>query len=217
MMRRVNLLPTTYVERRRQQRRVGSVLVVGLLILLLLVGWWFLLSQQIGDKESELADVQARNAQIQAEIDKLQRFAALEREVQTKVGALATVMAGDVDWPSVLTEIAMVVPGEIWLTDLTASAGATEGATPVGTETAPIRVSQNQPIGRIQFTGRSLTMPGVAKWMIRLESVREFASVWLNSATEQEEGTGVEVIEFENTLELSRRAIANRRFGEDLP
>lgn len=212
MMRRIDLLPAVYEERRRQRRNVTSVFVAGLLVLLLLVGWLFFLNMQIDDAEGRLADVRARNAVLEEQIAKLQRFAELQAEVDAKRTALQTVFAGDVDWPALLTEIAMVVPGEVWLTNLTASAGATEGATPVGTETAEVRLDPKEPFGRIAFTGNSLSMPGVARWMIRLETVREFFAVYLNSATAaQGETGGVGVVTFDSTLELSNKA-ASRRF-----
>jgi Tfp pilus assembly protein PilN len=211
-MKRIDLLPQRYAEQRRQRRNLGLVVVAGLVALLLLVGWWFLLGQQIGNAEDELAEVQATNAQLEAQIAELQRFAELEAEVQAKRQALRTVFAGDVDWPAILTEVAMVVPGEVWLTNLTASAGQTEGAAPVGTETAEVRISKGQPFGRIQFQGQSLSMPGIARWMLRLESVREFAAVYLNSAAKAEggEGPAVEIVTFDNTLELSNRAASGR-------
>lgn len=211
MMRRIDLLPSQYEERRRQRRNVTTILVAGLLILLLLLGWWFWLGLQINDAEDELAEVRVRNAAIEAQIAELQRFAELAAEVEAKRTALQTVFAGDVDWPALLTEIAMVIPGEVWLTSLTASAGATEGAAPVGTETAAIRIDDKEPFGRIAFVGRSLSMPGVARWMLRVESVREFFAVYLNTATVAEEEAGVEVVDFDNSLELSNRA-ASKRF-----
>lgn len=211
MMRRIDLLPAAYAERRRQRRNLITILVGGLLVLLLLVGWWFYLGLQINDAEDELATVQSRNAQLEEDIAELQRFAELAAEVEAKRTALQTVFAGDVDWPAVLTEIAMVVPGEVWLTSLAASAGTTEGAAPVGTETAPVRIDEREPFGRIAFTGNSLTMPGVARWMIRLETVREFFAVYLNSATAAQDEAGVGIVSFDTTLELGRRA-ASRRF-----
>lgn len=211
MMRRIDLLPSIYEERRRQRRNITTVFVAGLLVLLLLLGWWFYLGMQINDAEDELAEVRSRNDAIQAEINELQRFAELQAEVDAKRTALQTVFAGDVDWPALLTEVAMVIPGEVWLTSLTASAGATEVAAPVGTETAPIRIDKKEPFGRIAFVGRSLSMPGVARWMLRLESVREFFAVYLNNAAAAQEETGLGIVEFDNTLELSNRA-ASKRF-----
>jgi Tfp pilus assembly protein PilN len=218
-MKRIDLLPQRYAEQRRQRRNLGLVVVAGLVALLLLIGWWFMIGLQIGSAQDELAEVEAANARLEAQIAELQRFAALEAEVQAKRQALNTIMAGDVDWPAVLTEIAMVVPGEVWLTNLTASAGQTEGATQVGTETAEVRVSNRQPFGRIQFAGNSLSMPGVAKWMTRLESVKEFFAVYLNNASKAEaapageEGSGgaaVDVVTFDTTLELSNKAASGR-------
>lgn len=211
MMRRIDLLPAAYEERRRQRRNVVSIFIAGFLVLLLLLGWWFFLGMQINDAEQDLAEVQATNLALTEQIAELQRFAELQAEVEAKRTALQTVFAGDVDWPALLTEIAMVIPGEVWLTSLQTSAGTTEGATPVGTETAAIRIDDREPFGRIGFQGTSLSMPGVARWMIRLETVREFFAVYLNSASQSEVEGEVQTVSFDTTLELSNRA-ASRRF-----
>ena len=138
MMRRIDLLPASYQQRRRER---SSLVVAGVaiaVIVLLLIGWWFYLGLKVSDAEDELAAIRASNAALDAQILELQRFVALQNEVDEKRGALQTVMTGDIDWPGVLAEVAMVIPSEVWLTNLTASAGVTEGATLVPTETAPI-------------------------------------------------------------------------------
>jgi Tfp pilus assembly protein PilN len=177
------------------------------------VAWWFLLENQISNERDELASVRAENQQLQAQIDELARFAELDREVRAKETALRTVMVGDVDWPRLMTELAMVVPGEIWLDNLSASAAVLEGATAVGTETAPVRISPNTPFGRIQFNGHSLTMPGVAKWLIRLASVRQFEAIWLNDANRSDAEAAVSVVDFDNTIELNGKAASERFLG----
>ena len=215
MMRRIDLLPAKYAEKRRERRNVTFALVAGGLVLLLLVGYWFMLGGKIKTEEDRLADVQAQNNALSAQIAELQQFAELDAEVQQKRTALQMVMAGDVDWPALLTELAMVVPSDVWLTNLTASAGATEGATQVGTEANPVRISDEPSVGRIQFTGSALTMPGVAKWLIRLGTVNKFVAIWLNSATESAgggEGSAV-VVNFENTLELNQKSFSDRFQG----
>ena len=217
MMRRIDLMPASYAERRKQRRAVGLVALGGLVLLLALLAWWVILGTQISAERERLAEVQARNNELQAQIDELARFPELEREVQQRRIALQTAMAGDVDWPALLTEVAMVVPGEVWLTNVQASAGTTEGATPVGTESAAIDVAKRQPFGRIQFEGTSLSMPGIGKWLIRLGGVKDFQAVWLNSATESEGEEGVpSTVDFSSTLELNDKS-ASLRFQEETP
>ena len=107
----------------------------------------------------------------------------------------------------------MVIPGEVWLTSLQASAGTTEGATPVPTETAPIRISPKSPFGRIQFNGTSLSMPGVAKWLVRAEGVKDFFAVYLGQASEADV-SGTLTYPFDMTLELDESAVSGRFQGE---
>jgi Tfp pilus assembly protein PilN len=215
MMRRIDLLPAAYQERRRQRRNIGMVVIASMLVLLLLIGWWFVLGSQVNSQREKLEAAQVRNAELQTQIAELARFAELEAEVASKRGALLAVMSGDVDWPALMTEVAMVIPGEVWLTTMTASAGTTEGASPVGTENAPIRVSDQTPFGRIAFQGKALSMPGVAKWLVSLRNVKEFAAIWLNTATAQISEGQPTVVDFDSTLELSDRA-ASERFQGDL-
>lgn len=218
MMRRIDLMPASYAERRKQRRAVGMVAVAGLVIVVVLLAWWVFLGTQISAEQERLAEVQATNADLQAQIDELARFARLEQEVQQRQVALQTAMTGDVDWPAVLTEIAMVVPGEVWLTSLQGSAVTPDGSL-VGTEDAEIDVAQAEPFGRVQFQGTSLSMPGIGKWMIRLGSVNDFQAVWLTSATEKaaqiEQGIPAS-FDFDSTIEFNEKA-ASLRFQEGRP
>jgi Tfp pilus assembly protein PilN len=217
MMYRFDLLPASYAKKAAERRKVGIVAIVGLGLALSMLVWWFLLGSKINAAKADLATAQARNTQLQTEIAELRKFDELALEVQDKAGNLLLVFEGDVAWPSMLNEVAMVTPGEVWLETLTTSAGATEGSSPVGTETAEIRVADDDPFGRIQFTGKSTTMTGVGKWMMRLSSVKEFQAVWLNSATKTE-GTenSVEFVDFDSTIELNKKSSALLRELEDL-
>jgi Tfp pilus assembly protein PilN len=215
MMRRIDLLPESYAARQTERRSIAMVVIATLLVILLLIVWFLYLGTKVTGAQNDLAAAQQENARLQQDIDRLQNFAELQLEVQTKTAALRAVMTGDIDWPAIMTEIAMVIPGEVWLTNLSTSAGNTEGAEQVPTETNPIRVSQNPAFGRIHFAGCSLTMPGVAKWLIRLNTVKEFTAVWLNTATAPDAATTCPV-QFDSTLEMGQRA-SSERFNGDLP
>lgn len=214
MMRRIDLLPQVRAEERRARRSIALVIVAGLLALTLLVLWWLTLGTQITTAENDLEAAERRNQQLAAQIAELQNLADLQSEVLMKEQALELVMAGDIAWSSVLTEIAMVTPPEVWITSFQASAGATEGSTPAGTETAAVRVNSGPSTGRIQFQGNSTTMLGVSKWLLRLADVRGFQAIWLNNAQEGDQN-GQAVVTFDNTVELGRRALSLRFAGED--
>lgn len=214
MMRRVDLLPQTYAARRRERRTTFVMGLVALVVVALIVLWWMVLGSAIDTERQTLSDAQARNAQLQTEIDELQRFALLEAEVQVKEGALQTVMNGDINWSSMLTQISMVIPGEVWLDSLNASAGTTEGASQVGTEGAPIRISDETPTGRIQFSGQATAMPAVAEWLIQLGKVDAFSAIWLNSATGSSgDNPTSSTFTFDSTLELGQDALSQRYQG----
>jgi len=216
MMHRFDLLPARYALKAAQRRNLGIVAIVGLGLALVMLTWWFMLGSQINTAKEDLQVAQTRNSQLQREIAELRKFDELALEVQDKAGNLLLVFQGDVAWPSMLNEVAMVTPGEVWLENLTTSAGVTEGAAPVGTETAEIRVADESAFGRIQFTGKSTTMTGVGKWMMRLASVEEFQAVWLNSATKADADDAVEVVDFDSTIELNAKSSALLRSLEEL-
>lgn len=207
MMRRVDLLPSIYAQRRRDRRNLVIVVLVGLALLLGLIVWYFALGFQVNAAREDHAERQSQNIALSQQIAELQQFQELETEVQNKRTALQTVMAGDLDWPAVLTEVAMVIPDDVWLTSLTTSAGATEGATSVPTEANPIDIDPREPFGRIQFDGEALSMRDVATWLIRLETVDEFLAVYLGSASGGEDGGN---FTFSTTLELGDKAVSGR-------
>lgn len=214
IMQGADLLPQTYGLKRRQNRTVSLVALVGIALLALVVLWWVSLGSKVSSEEQRLSEVRASNASLEAQSNELQPFASLEAEVLAKTGALQTVMAGDIYWPSVLTQVSALIPDEAWITTLTGSAGATEGSTPVGTEGASVRIAEEPSTGRIQFTGQALTMASVAEWIERMDSSKAFNAAWLNSATETIGVSGQgSTFQFDSTLELGSDALSQRYQG----
>lgn len=214
IMQGADLLPQTYALKKRQNRTVSLVALAGIAVLALVVLWWVSLGSKVSSEEQRLSEVRASNASLEAQSNELQPFAALEAEVLAKTEALQTVMAGDVYWPSVLTQVSALIPDEAWIITLSGSAGATEGSTPVGTESAGVRIAEEPSTGRIQFTGQALTMASVADWIERMDSSKAFGAAWLNSATETIGASGQgSTFSFDSTLELGSDALSQRYQG----
>jgi len=212
MMRRIDLLPAAYVQRRKERRNISFVILAGLLVVLLLMVWYFMLRGQISSARTELANVQRENQVLEGQIAELQRFALLDAEVKAKRTALQTVFAGDIDWPSVMTSIAMVTPGEVWLDGLQATGSGVDETAPVG----EFPLTQKATVGRLSFNASSAScMPGVAKWLVRMANVEEFDAAWIGSATEADSRPGCEPpVVFDSTLELNEKALSHRFEGE---
>lgn len=213
MMRRIDLLPVSYAVRRKERRNISFIIFAGLLVALLLVVWYFMLRGQISDARTRLADVQRTNQVLEGQIAELQRFALLDAEVKAKRTALQTVFAGDIDWPSVMTSIAMVTPGEVWLDTLQASGTAGDAVPPAATEFA---LTSKATVGTLAFDANSAScMPGVGKWLVRMAGVEEFDAAWIGSATEADSRPGCEPpVVFNGTLELNEKALSHRFEGE---
>jgi len=128
-VRPVNLIP---VEERRGEKtplRTGAlpyVIVAVLAVALLGVTLVVLTGNQISDRKAEVASLQSQVDQAQAEAKKLEAFTSFASLQQARQETVASLATSRFDWERVLRELAIVIPGDVWLTELTAS--ATTGA-----------------------------------------------------------------------------------------
>lgn len=198
---RINLLPPEILERQRARRRTMAVVALGLVVLLLLGGFYVLQLMRIQNLEDDLAAQQAVNRDLQAQIDELRDVAQLQQQLADSRELLGDLLANQVYWSGVLRDIALVIPGETWLTGLTGVIAGADVETEV--EVAPGLV------GSISFTGFSFDHRDVALWLSRLEDVRGFANPWLTNSTKTLIGT-TEVVGFTSSVDLSEQALARR-------
>src|SRR2546421_4151517 len=125
-MRAVNLLP------KDSPRRTGppvstavAVTVIGGLVLVSLMISVLLLSAhgKVKSRQLELAQKQAELAAIPVPAqNRLQQQDALVADKQGRVTALNAALSRRIAWDRVLREFALVLPDDVWLQDLSASA-----------------------------------------------------------------------------------------------
>lgn len=124
-MRPVNLIP---LEERRGEKtplRTGVVpYVIVAVLALALVGVTLvvLASNQISDRKAEVASLQPQVDQAQAEAKKLESFTSFASLQQARQETVASLATSRFDWERVLRELAIVIPGDVWLLNVTASA-----------------------------------------------------------------------------------------------
>ena len=107
------------------------MLALGAVTLLVLTG------NKIADRKAEAASLQSQVDATQARADQLStytNFADLQQARQETVASLAT---SRFDWERALHELALVLPDDVWLTSMTASA-ATDPSSSTSSSTAAV-------------------------------------------------------------------------------
>jgi Tfp pilus assembly protein PilN len=218
---RINLLPPEIYERQRVRRRTAAVVAVGLIVLAALGAFYFLQVLRLKDVEDDIDTQQARNAQLQQQINELQEIDQLQQEIEATRDLLTNLLADRVLWSGVLRDVSLVIPGEAWLSGLSGQTGAAAGTTgttttTTTTTTAPTTGTTTAPgglVGQISFNGFAFGHRDVALWLSRLEDVRGFINPWLSSSTKALIGTS-EVVQFTSSVDLSEQALARGRGGQ---
>jgi Tfp pilus assembly protein PilN len=126
-VRPVNLIPQEDRRGAKAPLRTGPLSYGIVAILLLALGGVTLLvltGNKISDRKAEVASLQSQVDATQAQADQLSaytHFAQLQQARQETVASLAT---SRFDWERTLHEMALVLPGDVWLTSMTASAAS---------------------------------------------------------------------------------------------
>jgi Tfp pilus assembly protein PilN len=154
-MRPVNLIPPEDRRGERAPLRAGPLayVVVGVL-LLAFVGIYMLVSvgNSISEREAEVAGLQQQLDSSKARADALQSFSAFASMEQGRTETVSSLAHSRFDWERVLRELALVVPEEVSLVDLS---GAVAGA-------ASAESDADATNGGAEIDAPTLTMSGCA-------------------------------------------------------
>jgi Tfp pilus assembly protein PilN len=178
-MRAVNLLPRDSGQRQLKKESL-PVLVggcSGLLVVALLGAMFMMGSGKIAGAQRDLDDL---NRQFQAlppappgPTPGQQQLAG---EQSARVGALTTAMASRVSWDRVFREFSLVLPDDVWLTQLSAKSpiSPATNASSTGGSTVP---------SMFTIQGRTYSHDGVARLLSRLQVLPDLTNVQLISST----------------------------------
>lgn len=219
-MTRINLLPPEKIKVKRkasERSYIWITILIPAVILLLIALLYVQASGKVGQKEKAVQEAKTELADWQAKNSKLQEYKSKQDEVTALEGVIVSALQGRVYWARVLNNVAIMIPSDIWLTQLS---GSSEGSS--GT-------------GNVNFSGYALQCPNrnlggfygyypdykpIANWLERMATIPEFARVWLSSATPTRQGTtsvqitaeqsvtGSRVIQFQSTAYLKMETAA---------
>ena len=182
-MRAVNLLPRDDRRQKGPSQRENPVLIGGVagavLVTAIIAAWFLTASAGVADNQKRRDAAQAELAATPVPAPTQPGASALEQEKAARVTALSTALGSRLAWDRLLREFSLVLPDDVWLTQLSAQA-------PGGAAAAGFSIS-----------GKTYSHDGVARLLARLAIVPHLSAVQLqHSSTEQSE-TGRKVVEFQ--------------------
>jgi len=173
-MRAVNLLPRDEVKRSFEAKRgvVFGSAAGAALVTVVLVSMSISAGGSIGEKQAELDAMRAEIAAIPTPTaSDTSNDDALAAEKGARIGALSSALTSRVAWDRVLRQVSLVLPEDVWLTNLTATA-------PTTSATAPAAAAASG----FMLTGSTYSQNGVARFLSRLSVIPDLENVRLQSS-----------------------------------
>jgi Tfp pilus assembly protein PilN len=176
-MSQVNLLPPDILQGQRYRRLTLTVLAAGALILALIVLFFLVQVGRLGSVNSDIEAKQQTNAQLQSQIDSLQKYDDLQVQAQQAQSELNAAYAGEVSFSGMLMDLSRVIPSDAYLDTFTATITGPPTATTGGTTTTtPL-------IGTMTTGGQAIGFDSLSIWLTRLELVRGWVNPWMPTIT----------------------------------
>lgn len=165
-MRPVNLIPADQRQGSRRPMRGGPLayLVLGALVLALAgVTLLVVTENQISSQTSELDELKSQTAAAEAQAARLTPYAQFHTVRAERDLTVSNLADSRFDWEKVMRQLALVLPGDVWLTNLT------------GTVRPDVAVGGGESVAmRDSIPGPALTMAGCAAGQ---EAVARFITV----------------------------------------
>lgn len=171
-MRPVNLLPEGAAARAGSglpggENKLGFI-VVGLLVVVLLgVVAMVHFSNQVGEKQDEIAQLQATEAETEARAASLAQFTSFQSVRESRLQTITALAESRFDWERVMRELAIVIPERVWLTNLTGTVSPEVAVDNAASTT--LRASVPGPA--LQLAGCARSQRDVARLIASLEDL----------------------------------------------
>lgn len=136
-MRPVNLIPAEERSGERRPMRGGPlayVVVAALALALVGVTMLVLTGNQVSDREAEVAQLEEETATVEARANALDAYTQFHDVRAARVATVTSLAQSRFDWERVMRELALILPDDVWLTNLTGTAApevSTEGGASV--------------------------------------------------------------------------------------
>jgi Tfp pilus assembly protein PilN len=187
-VRAVNLLPREPKRSRKRLTVLAQLAIVSPFVVgALLAAGYLLASSKANDKKATLQALQAELSALPAPAPVPQTNPELAVQRDQRIAALSSALQGRLAWDRILRQISAVLPGDVWLTTLSAQSPlpvATPSTTTTSTSTTSTTTTTTPAPttpapGPLSLTGYTYSQEGVARFLSRLAVVPALQSVKL--------------------------------------
>ena len=126
-MRPVNLLPSELRQGAHAPMRTGAIpyIVIGALVAVLAgVALLVITGNQIDERQGEVAQLKREDAVAMREAKRLTAYTQFQTLHEQRVATITSLADSRFDWERVMRELALILPHDVWLTELNASASS---------------------------------------------------------------------------------------------
>ncbi|TMK16465.1 MAG: hypothetical protein E6G63_03260 [Actinobacteria bacterium] len=171
-MGQVNLLPPDILQGQRYRRLTLTVLLAGAIILALIVVFFLVQVGRLGSVNDKITAEKQTNANLQSQIDSLQKYDDLQVQAQQAQSELNAAYAGEVSFSGMLMDLSRVIPSDAYLSTFSATITGPAPATGGATTTTPL-------IGTMTTGGEAIGFDSLSIWLTRLELVQGWVNPWM--------------------------------------
>jgi Tfp pilus assembly protein PilN len=180
-MRPVNLIPPEERPGRRRPARSGPLayIVVGALVAALLgVTTLVTTSNTISDRRTEITKLEDEVNTTKAKAESLSAYTQFDQVREQRLVTITSLADSRFDWERVMRELALILPGDIWLTSLDASASPEASA---GNEGGSLRAGVAGPA--LTLSGCAAGQDAVAGFIQALNEIDGVTRVGMENST----------------------------------
>jgi len=180
-VRPVNLIPAEERRGDTAASRTGPLayVVVGVLFVVLAgVAALVLTGNQISDRKAELSQLKVEAAAAEARANSLSAYTSFHQVSQARTATITSLADSRFDWERVIREVSLVLPPDVWLTNLTGTATA---ATTVE-DGATVATRASVPGPALQLVGCAPGQEGVARLVTALKEIDGVTRVGVNKS-----------------------------------
>ncbi|HEX9966402.1 MAG TPA: hypothetical protein VGB06_00500 [Solirubrobacterales bacterium] len=188
-MRPINLIPPE--DRRGGQAPLRSgplayALVGALVAILAGVTSLVLVDNQIQERESEVARLEIEDAREAEKAERLAAYVQFRELSEQRVATVSSLADSRFDWERVMRELALILPSDAWLVELSASAAPNSG----GGGDSALRASIPGPA--LELTGCAVGQEAVARFVTALKDIDGVTRVGVESSDLPEKGSATD-------------------------